>query len=500
MEELPNTLKLKRLHIDTQIEHVVYMLKDCIIYKAEGFESLSRVQIKVKNKQLIASLNIIDNGILKHGEAGLSESAWNILEAEEGDEIYFSHPRPVESMAYVRAKIYGKTISHENFKSILNDIICGSYSNIEISSFITACAGDHLNIEEITNLAKAMVETGQQLHWNKAIVVDKHCVGGLPGNRTTPIVVAIAAEAGLTIPKTSSRAITSPAGTADTLETVTRVDLDLEEIKKVVNAENGCMAWGGSVKLSPADDILIHVERALDIDSEGQMIASVLSKKKAAGSTHVVIDIPVGKTAKVRTLESAEKLHYFFKVIGAALHLNIKVMITDGSQPVGRGIGPALEAMDVLSVLRNETKAPKDLKERSLQLAAEVLELAGASKPGEGIFLARQILESGRAYKKFEAICRAQGEFKEPHYAPHKIAIHSKKSGKVIEIDNRKLAKIAKLAGAPKELSAGVLLNISLNSIVTADDVLFTIYAAEKGELQYALEYLNSQQDIIMIN
>ena len=175
-------------------------------------------------------------------------------------------------------------------------------------------------------------------------------------------------------------------------------------------------------------------------------------------------------------------------------------MITNGSQPVGRGIGPALEAMDVLSVLRNETSAPQGLKERSLQIAAEVLELAGASTPGEGIHLARQILESGRAYKKFEAICRAQGEFKEPQYAPHKIAITSKISGKVVDIDNRKLAKIAKLAGAPKELSAGLLLNTSLNCVVKTGDVLFTIYAAEKGELGYALEYLNSQQDIIVIN
>lgn len=499
MEGLSSTLKLKRLHIDTQIEHVVYMLKDCSIYKAEGFESLSRVKVQVKNKNLIASLNIINNGILGHGEAGLSESAWLALNAEEGDEISFSHPHPLESMAYVRAKIYGKTISHENFHEILADIISGSYSNIEISSFITACAGDHLNVEEIGDLAKAMVETGQQLKWNKKIVVDKHCVGGLPGNRTTPIVVAIVAEAGLTIPKTSSRAITSPAGTADTLETITRVDLDMDEIKQVVEKENGCMAWGGSVKLSPADDILIRVERALDIDSEGQMIASVLSKKSAAGSTHVVIDIPVGKTAKVRTQENAEKLKYYFKVIGTALHLKVRTIITDGSQPVGRGIGPALEAMDVLSVLRNETAAPQDLKERSLLLAGEVLELAGIAKQGEGIIKARNILESGKAYQKFEAICRAQGAFKEPHYAPHKVDIRSVVDGTVVEIDNRKLAKIAKLAGAPRELSAGVLLQTPLQSKVSKGDILYSIYAAEKGELSYALEYLNSQRNIIVI-
>lgn len=498
-EQFINTLKLKRLHIDTQIEHVVYMAKNCSIYKSEGFESLSRVQVTLKDKSLIASLNIIDNGILHQLEAGLSENAWRLLDANEGDEVSFSHPKPVESMAYVRAKMYGNILSKENFVEILSDIIQGRYSNIEIAAFITACAGDHLSIDEINSLSQAMVDTGQHLHWDKAIVVDKHCVGGLPGNRTTPIVVSIVAAAGLTIPKTSSRAITSPAGTADVMETITKVDLDLDEIKRVVLKENGCLAWGGSVKLSPADDIVIRVERALDIDSEGQMIASVLSKKSAAGSTHVVIDIPVGKTAKVRTLESAEKLKYYFKVIGTAMNMKIKVLITDGSQPVGRGIGPALEAMDVLSVLRNEKDAPQDLRLRSLQIAGEVLELSEIVHQGEGLKLAEQILLSGEAYSKFESICKAQGAFEIPTYAPNKVAIEADRTGIVVEIDNRKLAKIAKLAGAPKELSAGVLMQCCLNKKVQKGDILFYIYSAELGELNYALDYLKSQNNIIRI-
>lgn len=498
-EQLINTLKLKRLHIDTQIEHVVYMAKNCSVYKSEGFESLSRVQVTLNNKSLIANLNIIDNGMLHLGEAGLSENAWLLLNANEGDEVSFSHPKPVESMAFVRAKIYGKMLSKEHFTEILTDIVQGRYSNIEISAFITACAGDHLSIEEISALSKAMVDTGQHLHWNKSVVVDKHCVGGLPGNRTTPIVVSIVAAAGLTIPKTSSRAITSPAGTADTMETITRVDLDLNEIKQVVDQENGCLAWGGSVKLSPADDIVIRVERALDIDSEGQMIASVLSKKSAAGSTHVVIDIPVGKTAKVRTQESAEKLKYYFKVIGASMNMKIKVLITDGSQPVGRGIGPALEAMDVLSVLRNEEQAPADLRLRSLEIAAEVLELSDLVPIGKGMKLAEELLQSGKAYSKFEAICKAQGAFNTPQYAPNRVGIEADRSGQIVEIDNRKLAKLAKLAGAPKELSAGVLMQCCLAKKVKKGDILFYIYAAEIGELNYALEYLRSQTNIIRI-
>jgi thymidine phosphorylase len=113
------------------------------------------------------------------------------------------------------------------------------------------------------------------------------------------------------------------------------------------------------------------VERALDVD-EGQMIARII-KKIAAGSTHVVIDIPIGKTAKVRTEQDAEKLKYYFNVVGKAVGIKVNVLFTDGSQPIGRGIGPALEAMDVLSVLRNEMEAPKDLRNKALLLPRALL-------------------------------------------------------------------------------------------------------------------------------
>jgi thymidine phosphorylase len=494
-----NTLKLVPLGIDTQKEYVVFMRKDCHICISEGFEAHNRLLITVKGKSIIATLNTITDGILKPGKAGLSNSAWNFLAAKEEDEISFAHMHPVASMRSVRSKMYGKKLNKDAFENIINDIVKGQYSNIEIAAFITACAGDNLDIHEIIGLTEAMVNSGRMLSWKNKIVVDKHCVGGLPGNRTTPIVVSILAEAGYTIPKTSSRAITSPSGTADTLETMTEVNLDIKKIQKVVEKENGCFVWGGSIKLSPADDILIRVERALDVDGEGQMIASVLSKKLAAGSTHVVIDIPIGKTAKVRTEDDAEKLKYYFKVVGKAIGLKVKVIFTDGSQPVGRGIGPSLEAMDVLTVLRNEEGAPQDLKERALLIAGSIIDLVSKSKKETGITLAGEILSSGRAYDKFIAICKAQGGFREPKMAIYKTEIQATKSGTVLEIDNRRLAKIAKLAGAPHDLTAGVLLHTPLKTKVSKGDVLFCIYSETEGELNYALRYLKTEKDIILI-
>lgn len=494
-----NVLTLKRLGIDTQKEFVVYMRADCHICISEGFEAMTRLQVTVNDKTIIATLNVLHSELLGHEEASLSESAWHRLNAKEGDEILFTHLQPVDSLGDVRAKMYGKELDEEAYFHIIRDIADTRYSNIEMAAFITACAGDRMTVNEISGLTKAMVKVGEKLDWGKDIVADKHCVGGLPGNRTTPIVVSIVAAAGLTIPKTSSRAITSPAGTADTMETLTKVDLSMEKIKEVVSRHGGCMAWGGAVALSPADDVLIKVEKALEVDSEGQMIASVLSKKAAAGSSHVVIDIPVGKTAKVRTEGNAQKLKYYFTVVGQAIGLKVEVLITDGTQPVGRGIGPALEALDVLSVLKNEEQAPTDLKERTTLIAGTVLELAGHSEIGKGEKNALHILESGQAYAKFMNICKAQGGFRNPVAGNLQHQVLADKNGKVVEIDNRRLAKIAKLSGAPGDAGAGVLYFAPLGKQVVKGEPLFRIYAESKGELAYALKYLKSQKDIIKI-
>jgi thymidine phosphorylase len=139
-------------------------------------------------------------------------------------------------------------------------------------------------------------------------VVDKHSIGGIPGNRTTMIVAPIVAAHGLIMPKTSSRAITSPAGTADTMEVLAKVDLSEAEMRSVVERCGACIAWGGHVNLSPADDVIIAVERPLQIDTPEQMVASILSKKMAAGVTHLVLDIPFGPTAKIRSAAYAQRV------------------------------------------------------------------------------------------------------------------------------------------------------------------------------------------------
>jgi thymidine phosphorylase len=382
----------------------------------------------------------------------------------------------------------------------VQDIVGGRYSDIELAALITACSGSRMDVAETVALTRAMINSGQHLHWNADMVVDKHCVGGLPGNRTTLLVVPIVAACGLTIPKTSSRAITSPAGTADTMETLAPVTLDTERMRQVVEREGGCIVWGGAVSLSPADDLLIRVERPLGLDSDGLLVASVLSKKVAAGSTHVVIDIPVGRTAKVRSADAAYALSERLGAVGAQLGISVRTILTDGSQPVGRGIGPALEARDVLAVLANDHQAaPDDLRQRGLLLAGSLLELGGKAAEGKGVALARSVLESGAAMRKFEAICEAQGGMRVPPTATCSHVLTALHQGEVVAIDNRRLARIAKLAGAPKAPAAGILFHAPLGTRVLVGQPLLTIYAESPGELAYAVAYANAQENVVSL-
>lgn len=313
----------------------------------------------------------------------------------------------------------------------MTDIVKGSYSDVHLSSFITACAALPLDRTETIALTKAMVDAGERLTWEQSPVFDKHSVGGLPGNRTTPIVVSIVAAHGLTMPKTSSRAITSPAGTADTMETLAPVELDLQAIRRVVEQESGCIVWGGAVRLSPADDILIRIERALDIDSEGQLVASVLSKKIAAGSSHLVLDIPVGPTAKVRSADAARELSMRLAEVASAFGLRTSIVLSNGIQPVGAGIGPALEARDVLALLQSKPGSSEALLDRACALAGALLEFGGIGPHGSGATLALQTVQNGCAWSKFHRICEAQGGMRDPPIAKQQHPLVSPISGVV---------------------------------------------------------------------
>ena len=488
----PTPLRLKRMGIDTLQEFVVYMDRECDVCRSEGFDAQTRVLLTNDDRSIIATLNVTDSGLLAPGEAGLSNSAWHALRAAEPGRVTLSHAPSLDSMSDVRAKIYGHRLAAPALDAIARDIANGRYPDAHIAAFLAACAGGRMDRQETIDLTRAMVSAGKRLDWGRTPIADKHCVGGLPGNRTTPIVVAIATAAGLTMPKTSSRAITSPAGTADVMETMTHVALDLPAMRRVVEREGGCFVWGGTLDLSPADDVMIRVERPLDLDSDAQLVASVLSKKIAAGSTHVVIDVPVGPTAKVRSDADYLVLKALLEDVAAACGLGLRVMRTVGTQPVGRGIGPALEARDVLAVLRRAPDAPDDLRLRALSIAGHLLEFCGRSAAGEGHAQASRLLDNGAAWAKFQAICEMQGGFHEPPVAANRQPVVAENEGYVLAIDSRRLSRVAKLAGAPAEAVAGLEMHVRIGDRVERGAPLFTLHADAPGEIAYAMDYLET--------
>lgn len=491
---------LSRLGIDTGDERVVFLRSDSSICRSEGFSPRTRIQIRIGERNLVAMLDVVHGDLLAGNDAGLSEAAWHALAPEPGERATFSHAPAVDSLAIIRRKIHGHELDDHEFDTVIADMIEHKYSNVELAAFVASCGGNRLSERETVSLTRAMVDAGSRLRWPQDIVVDKHCIGGLPGNRTTPIVVAIVTALGLPMPKTSSRAITSPAGTADTMEMMAPVDLDVLAMQHVVERTGGCVVWGRSVNFSPADDVLIRVERMLDVESEGQLVASVLSKKVAAGATHVVIDIPVGTTAKVRSGSEAGALAVLLKEVGAAFGLRVQTLFTDGRGPIGHGIGPALEANDVLAVLRSDKHAPQDLRARALQIAAELYKFAGRAHDDRAAMQAvTKTLDSGAAWRQFVAICEAQGGMRVPGKARYQQPVTSPRDGVISTIDNRRLAKAAKLAGAPGAPLAGITLETQLGQIISRDEPLFTLHAETTGQLAYALSYVAMHRDIFEV-
>jgi AMP phosphorylase len=359
---------------------------------------------------------------------------------------------------------------------------------VELSAYVTAVHINGMNIRETVDLTKAMVATGETIQFDRGPVFDFHSVGGVPGNKVTLLVVPIVAAAGLLIPKTSSRAISSAAGTADIVEVFANVNFDAKRLKKIAEDVGGIMAWGGGLNLAPADDIIIRVEYPLGIDPHAQLLASVMSKKKAVGANHLLIDIPMGVGTKVPTMEMAKQYAHDFIELGEKLDIRVECAVTYGGQPVGRAIGPALEAREAISILEG-AKSPNSVVEKTLTLSGILLEMGGIMHGEEN---ARELLESGKALEKFREMVKAQGgnpDIKSTDIAIGKLKadVLAKKSGYLGSIMNKQLVQIARAAGSPNNKGAGLIIYKKVGSKVDAGEPLYTIYADNENKLNEAV-------------
>ena len=479
--------KVKKIDMETDGSYIIALNEFRAI--SSGIHAGDRVKIQKGAKSMIAITNLSDVAIGSH-EIGVFHEVAEKMKLREGDVVKLSIvPRP-RSIDFIKKKLDGRRLNEFEMFSIIEDVVYNRLSNTELSAFVTACYTKGLDMKETYYLTKAVVETGDILALDKKPILDKHCLGGIPGNRTTMIVVPIIAEAGYTIPKTSSRSITSPAGTADTMEVLANVSLDVASMKEIVLRTGACIAFGGSVNLAAADDKLIKVRHPLHLDPESLMLASILAKKIAVGSTHVLIDIPLGPEAKTKNKKIAKGMAKHFKKIAKRFGQKVKVLFTDGLQPIGNGVGPILEARDVLKVLKQTKDRPMDLERKSLELATEMLKMVGKRNAKE---LCSEILKSGRAYNKMKEIIRSQGgnpdiDIKDLKTAKCEIHIKAEKSGKIQNISNHGIASLGLACGAPVDKEAGLYLWIHLGKHVKKGDKIITLYTKTEERMKNVLE------------
>lgn len=405
----------------------------------------------------------------------------------------------------IRKKLLGKSLTYKEIYSIMDQIAHDRLGKVLTTYFAASGYSKGFSSEELYFLTKAMIETGEKLHFS-GIVADKHSIGGLPGTRTTLIVVPIVAAAGFTIPKSSSRAITTASGTADDMETLTPVMFAKEKIYEIVKKTNGCIVWGGSFNIAPADDVLINVEKPLLCESFDKIIVSIMAKKIAFGSNHVVIDLPYGKTVKVRRIRDAEVLKEKFEYLAKKFNIKIRILIHPTHQPEGRGIGPILETREALRVLQQKPNRPLDLEVGSINLAGNLLDICLKDSPkilqsyvkknyGNCFGWATKILKSGLAFRKMQEIIHAQGgnqHIDSQDLRPGKFSykITASKNGVVKSIDSKNITIIAKILGAPKDKGAGIFLDKKIGENATKGETLYTLFSKNAYTLKEAKESL----------
>ncbi|RLE62302.1 MAG: AMP phosphorylase [Thermoprotei archaeon] len=479
-------LKVKKLHFASG--RPIAVLDDSTALGL-GVRPHERIVLRCRGREVIALVNVgwhIPSDVIL-----VNDEVVDALKVENGEEIEVVPTPPPESIEYIRDRLKGARLSYREIKKIVEDIVYDRLSEIEIAALVATIYQTGMGIEEAYYFSLAMVETGNKLELNRTPILDKHSIGGVPGDKTTLILVPTIASLGYTIPKTSSRAITSPAGTADRAEVLMPVNLSLEEMKEVVQKTNGCIVWGGALYLAPADDKIIRVEYPLSIDPF--LVPSIMAKKKAVGSTHLVIDIPVGRGAKVKTIGEAHYLAREMIEVGKRMGITVACALTFGEQPIGYTAGPALEAREALLTLMG--KGPGDLIDKVTSIAGLLLSLVGVEKGKE---VAKHAISKGKALTKLREIIETQGG--DPKISPDDIPIGDKKftiyaenDGVILWMNNKLIANIARLGGAPKDKGAGVLLHVKLGDSVKKGDPLITVVSEYSTKLQTAEKVFEEQ-------
>jgi AMP phosphorylase len=459
-----------------------------------GVNISDRLFVRYNNEFVICILNISQNGI--KGDLGVYTEVTRRLNIISGDILEVEIARRPESLEYIREKINGGRLTSRKIERIVGDVVEHHLSDIELAAFVTSLHIHGISMEEVEALSRSMIWSGKTIDFQKSPILDKHSIGGVPGDKTTLVVVPTVSAAGYIIPKSSSRAITSPSGTADRMEVLAPVSIKLEEITEIIERVGACIVWGGSIDLAPADDLFIRVEYPLSIDP--LLLPSIMSKKKAMGSSHVLVDIPVGISAKIKTSNEAEQLASNFIELGRRFEMRIECAITEGSQPIGYNIGPILEAREALETLYG--KGPHEIMDKSTALSGILFEMMGHDN---GKQMAYDLIRKRKSLVKMKEIIEAQGgnpEVRPEDLVPGKYShdVCPAEDGVVLWFNNRDIVKIARAAGTPNDKASGIKLFVKLGDKVQKNKPIFREYSESSTKIDNAIKTTEELQPMVI--
>ena len=408
----------------------------------------------------------------------------------------------------IEKKKNNEKLSKEEMKFCVMGYVNGEIPDYQISSLLMAICFNGLNDEELTDLTMIMAESGEQVDLSEVEgkTVDKHSTGGV-GDKTTLIVAPIVAACGCKVAKMSGRGLGHTGGTIDKLESIEgyKVSIPREDFIKQVN-DIGISLIGQSGNLTPADKKIYALrDVTATVESIPLIASSIMSKKIAAGSEAIVLDVKMGSGAFMKNIKTAKELAEKMVSIGRLAKRNTMAVITNMDVPLGINIGNSLEVIEAIDVLKG--KGPQDLTDISICLATCMIMICKNINKEDAEKQVRDVIQNGKAFNKLKELVKAQGgnvDFIEntANFPKAKFAIEVKspKSGFIKNMDTEKIGKVSGILGAGREkkedsidYSAGISILKKTSDKINEGDTLAILYTNNENKVQVATkDYIDS--------
>ena len=448
-----------------------------------------KISLIRKDNEFVVDVALTDKYV-QANEIWVTQDFLNEYPIMEWDTVLISfvqhHPL---SMQAIRKKLLWKKINEEEINAIIEDVKNNKIHDLVLAYYVATSFFYKTDIHELAYTTKATAYTWDMYRF-PWIVAGKYCIWWVPGNETTMVVIPILASLGITVPKTFSKAITSPAATWECVNVLMDIEFDKQEVIRITDKVWACLVWNEKLNLAPVNDRIIKVSAPLGMEPYARMISSIMAKNYAMGINHCLIDIPMWPTAKVATMKDAKRVAKHFKEIWEYLWIKMDVHITDGSQPIWRWIWACLQTREALRILQQYKTRSEDLEKKIIFLASRLLLLCWAANGltnAENLVKAQ--LANWEAWKKMQKIIKAQNwnpniKSEDIHLGKFTYDVVADKNCTISKVDMKHLNTMVRWLWAPKEYQAWIYLHKKLWDKVKKWEVIYTMYSPSETKLK----------------